>query len=94
MADKSINSPFIKFTYTILNPDGTPNVKSLIIHVSSIVSIESVSNHDMKFVLSNNQVININIGKDNNAEKLMNEILKLEATGINYSVYKINSCKM
>ena len=94
MADKSINSPFIKFTYTILNPDGTPNVKSLIIHISSIVSIESVSNHDMKFVLSNNQVININIGKDNNAEKLMNEILKLEATGINYSVYKINSCKM
>ena len=94
MSDKSINSPFIKFTYTILNPDGSPNVKSLIIHVSSIISIESVSNHDIKFVLSNNQVININIGKDNNAEKLMNEILKLEATGINYSVYKINSCKM
>ncbi len=62
MSDKSINSAFIKFTYTILNPDGSPNVKSLIIHVSSIISIESVSNHDIKFVLSNNQVININIG--------------------------------
>ena len=94
MPDNSINSPFVKFTYTILSPNGTPSVKSLIIHVSSIVTIESLSNHDLKFILTNNQVININLGKDNNAEQLMNEILKLEATGINYSVYKINSCKM
>ncbi len=94
MSDDSINSPFVKFTYTILNPDGTPNVKSLIIHISSIVTIESLSTHDMKFILTNNQVININIGKDHSAEQLMNEILKLKATGVDYNVYKINSCKM
>ena len=94
MQNNSTNSPFVKFTYTILNPDGTPNVKSLIIHISSIVTIESLSKHDMKFILTNNQVININIGKDNNADKVMNEILELKATGVDYSVYKINSCKM
>ena len=76
MPENSTHSPFVKFTYTILNPDGTPNVKSLIIHISSIVTIESLSHHDMKFILTNNQVININIGKDNNADRVMNEILQ------------------
>ena len=94
MSDNSTNSPFVKFTYTILNPDGTPSVKSLIVHISSIVTIESLSNHDLKFILTNNQVININIGKDQNAEKVMSDILKLKATGVDYNVYKINSCKM
>ena len=68
MSDKSIKSPFVKFTYTVLGPNGLPEIKSWI--------------------------ININIGKDNNADKVMNEILELRATGVDYSVYKINSCKM
>ena len=51
MSNNITNSPFVKFTYTILNPDGTPNVKSLIVHISSIVTIESLSKHDMKIIL-------------------------------------------
>ena len=93
MSDKSINSPFVKFTYTVLGPSGLPEIKSWIINISSIISIEAPSNKELKFYLSNNQVINVNLGKENDSDKVMNEILKLKAVGIDYNVYKINIYK-
>ena len=93
MSDKSINSPFVKFTYTVIGPNSLPEIKSWIININSIISIETLSNQEVKIFLSNRQIVNVNIGKDNNADKIMNEILKLKATGVDYNVYKINSYK-
>ena len=93
MSDKSINSPFVKFTYTVIGSNSLPEIKSWIININSIISIETLSNQEVKIFLSNRQIVNVNIGKDNNADKIMNEILKLKATGVDYNVYKINSYK-
>ena len=93
MSDKSIKSPFVKFTYTVLGRNDLPEIKSWIINVTNIVSIHSSSNKDMEIYLSNNQIVNINLGKDYNSNKVMDEILKLKAVGLDYNVYKINNYK-
>ena len=93
MSDKSTNSPFVKFTYTVLGPNGLPEIKSWIINIASIVSIESPSNKEIKLFLSNKQIINVNLGKDYDSNLVMNEILKLKAAGLDYNVYKINKYK-
>ena len=86
-------SPFVKFTYTVLGRNGLPEIKSWVINITNIVSIQCSSNKDIEIYLSNNQVININLGKDSNSNKIMDEILKLKAVGVDYNVYKINNYK-
>ena len=93
MSDKSIKSPFVKFTYTVLDLNGLPEIKSWIINITNIVSIQCITNDEMKIYLSNNQIVNVNLGKDYNSNKVMDEILKLKATGLDYNVYKINNYK-
>ena len=84
-------SPFVKFTYTVLDPDGLPQQKSWLLNLSYIVSIESGNNNDVKIFMSNDQIIVIELGRDYTATTLMNEILDLSAEGLDYNVYKINS---
>ena len=93
MSDKSIKSPFVKFTYTVLGLNGLPEVKSWIINITNIVSIQCSTNKELKIYLSNNQIVNVNLGKDYNSNNVMDEILKLKATGLDYNVYKINNYK-
>jgi len=93
MSDKSIKSPFVKFTYTVLGPNGLPEIKSWIINITNIVSIQCSTNKELKIYLSNNQIVNVNLGKDYDSNKVMDEILKLKATGLDYNVYKINNYK-
>jgi hypothetical protein len=84
-------SPFVKFTYTILDLEGLPQQKSWLLNLSYVISIESGNNNDLKIFLNNNQVIEVELGRDYNAVTLMNEILDLSAEGLDYNVYKINS---
>ena len=84
-------SPFVKFTYTILDPDGLPQKKSWLMNLSYVISIESGNNNDLKIFLSNDQTIEIELGRDYNSFDLMNEILDLSAEGLDYNVYKINA---
>jgi len=84
-------SPFVKFTYTILDPDGLPQHKSWLLNLSYVVSIESGNNNDLKIYMSNDQIIAIEFGHDYSVTDIMNEILDLSAEGIDYSVYKIIS---
>ena len=84
-------SPFVKFTYTILDLDGLPQQKSWLLNLSYVVSIESGNNNDVKVYMSNNQIIVIELGRDYTATIVMNEILDLSAEGLDYNVYKINS---
>ena len=84
-------SPFVKFTYTILDLEGLPQQKSWLLNLSYVISIESGNNNDLKIFLNNNQVIEVELGRDYNAATLMNEILDLSAEGLDYNVYKINS---
>ena len=84
-------SPFVKFTYTVLDPDGLPQQKSWLLNLSYVVSIESGNNNDVKVFMSNDQIIVIELGRDDTATSLMNEILDLSAEGLDYNVYKINS---
>jgi len=93
MSDKSTNSPFVKFTYTVLSPNGLPEIKSWLVNIISIVSIEAPSNKELKLYLNNNQIINVNLGKDYDSNRVMDEILKLKAVGLDYNVYKINKYK-
>ena len=93
MSKEQINSPFIKFTYTVLGQDNLPEIKSCIINVGSIVSVQSPSKKAIKFFLNNNQIIDIKLSKDYDSNKLMNQILKLKSTGIDYNVYKISIYK-
>jgi len=84
-------SPFVKFTYTILDPDGLPQQKSWLINLSYVVSIESGNNNDLKLFMSNDQVIIVELGHDYVSSEVMAEILDFSAEGLDYSVYKINS---
>ena len=41
--------------------------------------------------MSNNQIINIELGRDYKAAELIDEILDLSAEGVDYNVYNISS---
>ena len=82
---------FVKFTYTILDPQGMPISKSWIINLMHIVSVEATAGNDIKIFLDNNQMISISLGRDMDVEEVMDDILSLSAEGKNYSVYKIDS---
>ena len=84
-------SPFVKFTYTVLDLDGCPQKKSWMLNLSYIVSVESGNSNDLKIYMANEQVVTIELGRDYDASKLLNELLDLSAEGLNYNVYKINS---
>ena len=84
-------SPFVKFTYTVLDPDGLPQQKSWLLNLSYVVNIESGNNNDLKIYMSNDQVIIIELGHDYLATEIMNQIARLSAEGLDYNVYKINS---
>ena len=85
------NSPYIKFTYTLVGLEGEPQEKSYMLNLSYIVSIESTSNHDLKIIMNNNKVILIDLGLNNKASDVMDDILDLTATGSDYNVYNISS---
>ena len=84
-------SPFVKFTYTVLDLDGCPQKKSWMLNLSYIVSVESGNSNDLKIYMENNQIITIELGRDYDASKLLDELLDLSAEGLDYNVYKINS---
>ena len=84
-------SPFVKFTYTVLDLDGRPQKKSWMLNLSYIVSVESGNSNDLKIYMANEQVVTIELGRDYDASKLLNELLDLSAEGLDYNVYKINS---
>ncbi len=91
MTDKS--TPFIKFTYTILNPDGLPQEKSWVVNSAFIVSAEADASNDLKLYLANSQIITILLGDGQDASEILNEILSLSAAGLDYSVYKIDAAE-
>ena len=84
-------SPFVRFTYTVLDLDGRPQKKSWMLNLSYIVSVESGNSNDLKIYMANEQVVTIELGRDYDASKLLNELLDLSAEGLDYNVYKINS---
>ena len=84
-------SSFVKFTYTIVDPKGIPDQKCYLLNLNFIVNIESGNNNDIKIYMSNNKIIDIELGRDYNASKLMEEILDLSAEGSDYNVYNISS---
>ncbi len=85
------NSPYIKFTYTLINPKGELQEKSFMLNLSYIVSIESVSNHKIKISMSNDKSILIDLGLNNKASTIIDNILDLSAVGSDYNVYNISS---
>jgi len=86
-----IKSQFVKFTYTILNPQGIPQTKSWIVNLQHVVSVEATVGNDLKIFLNTNQMIFISLGRNIDVEEVMEDILSLSAEGRNYSVYKIDS---
>ena len=84
-------SPFVKFTYTVLDLDGCPQKKSWMLNLSYIVSVELGNSNDLKIYMENEQIITIELGRDYDASKLLDELLDLSAEGLDYNVYKINS---
>ena len=84
-------SPFVKFTYTILDLEWRPQKKSWMLNLSYIVSVESGNSNDLKIYMANEQNITIELGRDYDASRLLDELLDLSAEGLNYNVYKINS---
>ena len=86
-----INSPYIKFTYTLVGLDGEPEEKSYMLNLSYIISIESISNHELKITMHNDKNILIDLGLNNRASLIMDDILDLSAIGADYNVYKISS---
>jgi len=87
----SSNSPYTKFTYTLVGRTGTPEEKSFILNLNYVISIESMSNHELKIILINNKVIVIDLGSNNIASEVMDDILDLSAVGSDYNVYNISS---
>ena len=85
------NSPYVKFTYTLVGLDGEPEEKSYMLNLSYIISIESTSNHQLKIIMYNNKNILIDLGLNNRASLIMDDILDLTAVGSDYSVYNISS---
>ena len=86
-----INSPYIKFTYTLVGLDGEPEEKSYMLNLSYIISIESISNHELKITMYNDKNILIDLGLNNRASLIMDDILDLSAIGSDYNVYNISS---
>ena len=86
-----INSPYIKFTYTLVGLDGEPEEKSYMLNLSYIISIESISNHELKITMHHDKNILIDLGLNNRASLIMDDILDLSAIGSDYNVYKISS---
>ena len=84
-------SPFVRFTYTVLTLDGSPQKKSWLLNLSYVISVESGNSNDIKIYMTNNQVITIELGKDYDSSKLLDELLDFSAEGLDYNVYKINS---
>ena len=86
-----INSPYIKFTYTLVGLDGEPEEKSYMLNLSYIISIESISNHELKITMYKDKNILIDLGLNNRASLIMDDILDLSAIGSDYNVYNISS---
>ena len=86
-----INSPYIKFTYTLVGLDGEPEEKSYMLNLSYIISIESISNHELKITMHHDKNILIDLGLNNRASLIMDDILDLSAIGSDYNVYNISS---
>ena len=61
------------------------------LNLSYIVSIESVSNHKIKISMSNDKSILIDLGLNNKASTIIDNILDLSAVGSDYNVYNISS---
>ena len=85
------NSPYIKFTYTLIGLEGEPQEKSYMLNLSYIISIESVGNHKIKISMSNDKTILIDLGLKNKASMIIDDILDLSAVGTDYNVYNISS---
>ena len=86
-----INLPFVKFTYTLVDLNGMPQQKSWIVNLMCVVSIESISNSDLKIFLNNNQVLFVDLGQEYNASEVMDELLDWSAVGEDYNVYKLDT---
>ena len=86
-----VNSPYIKFTYTLIGLKGEPQEKSYMLNLSYILSIESVTNHEIKITMSNGKTVLIDLGLNNKASVIMDDILDLNAVGSDYNVYNISS---
>ena len=87
----STNSPYTKFTYTLVGTKGEPQEKSFVLNLNYVISIESTSNHELKIVMVNNKIILIDLGPSNKASSVMDDILDLSAVGSDYNVYNISS---
>ena len=87
----NINSSYTKFTYTLVGIDGQPQEKSFMLNLSYVVSIECTSNHELKIIMNNGKIILIDLGPENKASTVMDDILDLSAVGSDYSVYNISS---
>tara|TARA_Y100000590_G_C15086967_1_gene776100 strand:+ start:89 stop:370 length:282 start_codon:yes stop_codon:yes gene_type:complete len=87
----STNSPYTKFTYTLVGIEGEPQEKSFVLNLNYVISIESISNHELKIVMVNNKIIMIDLGNTNKASSVMDDILDLSAVGSDYNVYNISS---
>jgi len=89
----SANSPYTKFTYTLVGKKGEPQEKSFLLNLNYVISIESTSNHELKIIMVNNKVILIDLGISNKASSVMDDMLDLSAVGSDYNVYNISSIK-
>lgn len=87
------NSPYTKFTYTLVGRKGEPKEKSFLLNLNYVISIESTSNHELKIIMVNNKVILIDLGISNKASSVMDDMLDLSAVGSDYNVYNISSIK-
>ena len=65
------NSNFVKFTYTILDPRGIPQSKSWIINLNYVISVETTAANDLRIILTNNQIISIDVGREIDANEVL-----------------------
>ena len=56
-----------------------------------VIRVETGNNNDIKIFLTNNQIINVELGRDYKASSIINEILDFSAEGSDYNVYNISS---
>ena len=70
---------------------GEPQEKSFMLNLNYVISIECISNQDLKIIMSNEKVILIDLGVNNKAASIMDDILDLTAVGSDYNVYNISS---
>jgi len=61
------------------------------LNLNYVISIECISNQDLKIIMSNEKVILIDLGLNNKAASIMDDILDLTAVGSDYNVYNISS---